>query len=873
MPKKSIVSTVVLATVITASLGAVWMLTAQDSARADYLNPALRRQVEELKREVAAGPTTAENVVRRGLVLWDWLNAYSLTGGPVPVNATQELAGLFALQDAARDQTAPPAAVNVKLLIENVDGLIAEFRQKDEKPKSIPVIQVSAAGPYAASSFQSFEQAITIGDQPMLPGGMVMATRTLMNDGGPPQNTNPEADNYVSARASNPGAKLTPITVPWGGMHGGFRGQAANPAFRLEGEALRPGETITLTYGDRRTGSRGIRMPSFSNDRLLYPIYVSLTPNGRFLTPVWPGLTVTGNQAASVRATAPSVVAPGEALAVAVRREDDRWNRATGEQPAYELLLNGTVVRAIPPSRDGLVVVSDVRIDQPGTYRFQVRSADGKLEAFSNPVWVETNPSRRIYWGETHAHSGFSEGMGTVDAFYRWAREDAWLDFAGLSEHDIWMDDSEWRTIDQAVRRFSEPGRFIAFLAYEWTSQRMMGGHHNVFFRTPGRARVPSQTAYTLSRLYQGLREKETAKNALVIPHAHQAGDWRYSDPDLQPLVEIASMHGTFEWFGNYYLKHGAEIGFLGASDDHRTRPGYSGTMPAGSLQQMNALVAVRAPAKTADGIFDGLRERATYATSHAQRILMDFRVNDQPAGRRIPYSADRRIAARVSGTGPLDQVEIVKNGDVVYGQRFARTTLQPRSRVDVAFYSSSEPFIRDNPRGYREWKGVLEVEGAKLQGFQPMFDNRAVEFARLDPANPNRIQFAHSTRGAADKLILDLDQVTPSTRLLIRLETAQEHGVSPPQIRPNATIPGSTAIFPFHEMTEGLLTRDLPVDRHADKITVQLVNPEAPLDGSFEYVDRSSPRPGDYYYLRVIQVNGARAWSSPIWIGGERTR
>jgi hypothetical protein len=872
MPGKQIVSSLALLGLVVALLAA-WMLTAQESSRADYLNPALRQQVEELKREAAASPTTPDNVVRRGLVLFDWLNAYSLTGGPVPVNATQELAALYSLRDAAAQQTPPPGTVNVKLLIDNVDGLIAEFRQKDEKPKSIPVIRVNAPGPYAASSFQTFEQVVTIGDQPMLPGSVVMATRTLMNDGGPPQNTSPEADNYISARASNAGAKLTPLTVPWGGMHGGFRGQAANPAFRLEGESLRPGDTITLTYGDRRGGSRGIRMPSFSNDRLLYPIYVSLTPGGRMLTPVWPGLTVLGNQAVAVRAIAPSVVAPGEAFSVAVRREDDRWNRATGDQPAYELLLNGAAVRTIPPGRDGLVVVNDLRIGQPGTYRYQVRSADGKLETLSNPIWVEANLSRRVYWGETHAHSGFSEGMGTVDGFYRWAKEDAWLDFAGLSEHDIWMDDNEWRAMDQAVRRFSEPGRFVAFLAYEWTSQRMMGGHHNVFFRNPGRARVPSQTAYTLSRLYQGLREKEISKNVLVIPHAHQAGDWRYSDPDLQPLVEIASMHGTFEWFGNYYLKNGAQIGFLGASDDHRTRPGYSGTMPTGSLQQMNALVAVRAVAKTADGIFDGLRERATYATSHAQRILMDFRVNDQQAGRRIAYSPDRRIAARVSGTGPLDQVEIVKNGDVIYGQRLARTELQPRSRVDVAFYSSSEPFIRDNPRGYREWKGVLEVEGARIEGFQAMFDNRAVEFARLDPANPNRIQFAHSTRGTADKLILDLDQVTPSTRIVIRLDAAQEHSVSPPQIRPNASIPAATVLFPFNEMTEGLLTRDLPVERHADKISVQFVNPRGPMDGSFEYVDRGTPRPGDYYYLRVSQVNGARAWSSPVWVGGEPTR
>jgi hypothetical protein len=32
-------------------------------------------------------------------------------------------------------------------------------------------------------------------------------------------------------------------------------------------------------------------------------------------------------------------------------------------------------------------------------------------------------------------------------------------------------------------------------------------------------------------------------------------------------------MHGSFDWFGNMYLKNGFEVGFVAASDDHRSRP------------------------------------------------------------------------------------------------------------------------------------------------------------------------------------------------------------------------------------------------------------------------------------------------------------
>ena len=35
-----------------------------------------------------------------------------------------------------------------------------------------------------------------------------------------------------------------------------------------------------------------------------------------------------------------------------------------------------------------------------------------------------------------------------------------------------------------------------------------------------------------------------------------------------------------------------------------------------------------------------------------------------------------------------------------------------------------------------------------------------------------------------------------------------------------------------------------------------------------FEYTDLEDPKPGDYYYIRVTQLDGGRAWSSPFWIG-----
>jgi hypothetical protein len=739
--------------VLAATLGAflVRHSQAQESSRGEYLTGKLRQDVDRLKRDAEHQPTNSGNMLERGLIVWDWVNAYSLTGGPVPVNATQELAPVFQLQDGG--EATRPAAM--RQLSRALDELIYEFRIKDEHPRAMPMLRVDRAGPFAASSWQTIVMTLTCGEMPMPTGSALMLARTLMNDGSVPQVDNPAGSGYVSIRSSNAGVRFGKAKIAWTGMHGGFRGSSDNAAWRLESGTLQPGDTVTLTFGDTSGGGRGLQMPSFSNDKFLLPVYVSLKADGPMITPSWPAMRIQGNSVAAVKGLAPSIVKPGERFELSVRSEDDRWNRATGSIPAYEVTLNGQPVRTVPAGNDGLTVLKDVAVAQPGTYRFAIRSADGRIAGESNPIWVEADPKFRIYWGETHAHSGFSEGMGSIDGFYRWGRDDARLDFLGLSEHDIWTDAGEWRAMQAAVRRYTDPGRYIAYLAYEWTANRTVGGHHNVFFRTPEQTRAPVQMAYTLSRLYQALRAGNKTGDVLIIPHAHQAGDWRRNDPDMERLVEIMSMHGTFEWFGNYYLRSGFDVGFVAASDDHRTRPGYSGTMRAGSLQQFGGLVAVKAQEKNVNDIFDALRDRYTYAVTGAQRILLDVDLNGERVGRRIPYAADRKIHARVSGTAPLDRVDVVKNGEVIFSRRFAGAPLRSRARVHIGFRSSSEAFIRDNPRGYRRWKGTLQVEGARLLSVEPYFDNRYAEYARQDGQS---VSFSTDTRGGVDAFVMELD-------------------------------------------------------------------------------------------------------------------
>ena len=843
---------------------------AQRANNDDYMSAELRGEVEALKKDLRSGPTNPENFEPRMRTLWKWINAYSLTGGPVPVNATSTIGACVLAVTEWKRGGDPPS----KNLQRQIDLYGAEFTLKDEEPNALGKVTLNVDKPLPTESWQQIEQTYTVGERLIEQGGVIMVARQLQSDSGPIQTDNPGGDNYLSARTSNPNVTLAKTKTPLSGMHGGFRGAVPLPSFTLEKGNLNRGETITIVYGDKSGGSEGYKQQSFESKQVMLPIYVDLDGSGNFLTPAWPGYELVGGAATGVSVIVPSVLEPGEEFDISIRWEDKIYNRATNGIPAATVSIDGQSFRDLPADGPALQTLSGAKADREGVLRVEVKSADGKISALSNPLWVRDNPPFRVYWGETHTHTAMAEGQGTIDASYTYGRDDARLDFMGISEHDTWIDDGEWRNMQQAVDRYTVQGKFIALLGYEWTVARAYGGHHNIFFRSNKSQRVGKQLAPTLSSLYEGLRERYNTRDVLSIPHAHQAGDWRQSDPDIENFIEIMSMHGTFEWFGNYYLRNGHQVGFVAASDDHRSKPGYSsvsGTSSSTPLQQFGGLAAVMAPEKTTDAIFDAMKDTKVYAVTSAQRILIDMAMNGEGMGERLPYTEDRRIRARVMGTAPITEVSVVKNGETVYVKRPSIGSLARQSRLVVGFESSSEPFFRDNPRPYRTWKGTIVLKKATLAGLNMLnFDNRHKEFATADGAT---VKFLTRTRGRADTLMLELDNATPSSEITINLDEADECCKAPIPIRKEMTIPASKVQVKLGDLRDGHLVKQTPFGRDPDTITFQLVGDKQPLDYDIEFVDTGEMNHGDYYYVRVEQLNGARAWSSPIWVGGEEPR
>ena len=81
------------ALVVAAAFTLLRQMKAQRTAD-DYLASGLRQRVEALKSQFEREPTNSRNIANRTQVVWEWINAYSLTGWPMPVNATATVSNI-----------------------------------------------------------------------------------------------------------------------------------------------------------------------------------------------------------------------------------------------------------------------------------------------------------------------------------------------------------------------------------------------------------------------------------------------------------------------------------------------------------------------------------------------------------------------------------------------------------------------------------------------------------------------------------------------------------------------------------------------------------------------------------------------------------
>ncbi|MHA1395127.1 MAG: hypothetical protein ACTSRZ_16610 [Promethearchaeota archaeon] len=348
-----------------------------------------------------------------------------------------------------------------------------------------------------------------------------------------------------------------------------------------------------------------------------------------------------------------------------------------GIAPAYHFkgADNGKAQFKAMTNKEGIhyIVVNEKEDSIINTYR-------------SNPILVlnTTEDIMRLYWGDIHGHTLYSDGSGTPDETYKFARDVALLDFAALTDHaelmlviknkDIFRIFNRYKTI---TNLYNQDNKFMTLLTMEYTPMLIEArsylaiGHINLYFKGNDFPFFSSMFLYNPNELYKYINENY--KDEFIgWPHhttrKGQCADFGYYNESINRMIEIYSCHGSSEFNDerNIYhevdelpvnihgvsisdaLKMGYRFGLMASSDCHDGKLGHSifhtrarvlNQCPFSlsayryGIKYTGGLTGVFCYNLTREGIFNSLKNRVAFASMWTTRWLANFSINGQMFG------------------------------------------------------------------------------------------------------------------------------------------------------------------------------------------------------------------------------------------------
>ena len=717
-------------------------------------------------------------------------------------------------------------------------------------------------------TYQTFTLTYTVGRLGLDDTGAIRVSFRSITDTGLLQCTDPQAPNYVRAETSGR------ARISLRASREGPRPWAFCVTAQVNGGYLDEGDTLTLVFGDTSGGSPGMLMQTFAEHGYEFRVATDVQATGNFLPLDQQfAVPVVAGPPSRWLAVLPTLRRPGEPFFLGLKAEDRYGNptpQARGRvrlEPSLPVQGLETAFDYAPADRS--MLLEGLSAQTPGTLRIRVY-VDDEPVAEAGPLVIEAGPHAG-FWGDLHGQTGETIGVNTIESYFDFARNMAFLDVSAHQGNDFQITKAFWARLNELTASLNQPGRFTVFPGYEWSGNTAIGGDHNVYFATEGRQirrcshalledRSDIDTdAHTLSDLYRALRDED------AVMYAHVGGRYcnlHYDhDPVLETAVEMHSAWGTFEWVLTDSFALGRQVGVVCNSNGHKGRPGasYPGASRFGAY---GGLTCFLADSNDRQAIMEAQRRRHHYGTTGC-RLHLDvsaalpdgsavFARNPAavpdaaatPASRAIMGDIVRagagrvRIAVRVEGHAGIERVElrdaastletIRPYGTADLGERIrvlwagaeyrgrGRDTLWAgHARFSGAAIARFAPINQWNP------EQLLEQRGSETVVFRAVTTGNFMGFdAWLSPGGPARLEI-DTNRGRLD---LDLDAV----------------GAEP-------------QVMDAGGLARRLTVQRLPADPLSRTVTVERA------------VDLSSGRDTPIW-VAVTTEDGHQAWSSPIY-------
>lgn len=715
--------------------------------------------------------------------------------------------------------------------------------------KEIGSVSIYPTGDVVVGTYGTYTLTYTVGIYGVDVGGSIKIGTRRMSDWGRPQFTDPSAPNYVTVACS---AMATQLSVNYD-PRGYIRPFRAVITVYVEKGALYPGDRIMVTLGDRSGGSPGIMAQSFPETDCLFAVFVDAMSGG-----VWapvprtslPLRVITG-PAIGIQIQGPSQVMAGEPFRVKVNGYDLFGNPTPTAEKNLRIEAQSPIDLYLEPADGRSKWINGVTLASPGVQHVSL-FRNGKIIARSNPILVKTAETDfMLYWGDTQAQTASTVGTGSVQEYYTYARDVAGIDFCTHQANDFMVHDKVWEENCLETKNFHKPGRFVSILGWEWSGTAAAGGDRNVLFSGDNAPIFRSNSWHlptgdpenerpTAADLHRSIKKyvEKSGSRVVLIPHVGgRRVDMNSVEPELEPVFEICSCHGIFEWWLFEALAKGLRIGIVGASDDHTCRPGLAfPSTPEMAIR--GGLAAVYAKELTREGILDALSARRCYGTT-GERILAWIEVDGHPMGAAFSTRKLPKISVHLAGTAPLAEVSLFNGKHEVF--KVHPNPLKRNPNRIRFIWTGAEG--RDRNR-YTVWDGKMTLTQGRFLSVQPL--NMYAPKERVILKGSKEICWTSITAGHQVGILVELDAPDDAK---IFFET-----------RP--------ATFDFQ--IKSAQSEDLFIDAGGveKSVSVSTLHCEGDKQETrFDFVEEDL-KPGVHaYWLRVVQQDFHRAWTSPIYV------
>ncbi|MCD6503842.1 DUF3604 domain-containing protein [Candidatus Bathyarchaeota archaeon] len=723
---------------------------------------------------------------------------------------------------------------------------------------------IEPSGDVVAGSYGTWTLTYVVGSEGVSQGGCLRITTDSDTDWGRPQFNDPKGEDYMKVYTDG---KATLATM--------FDGLKTLYVWVKKGR-LKEGDKIFVVYGDGSFGSPGSRAQTFMEEPRYFKVSVDPLGSGRYMDlPDTPHLRVIGGSPERLVVIAPSIVEVSEQVKVTVKAED-KWGNPSH---AYRgrIIFSSTDSNASLPSDytfkdedEGVHEFLDIKFFSEGLHEIEIKDLENGLIARSNPILVrKKTDGYRLFWGDLHGQVDLA--VKAYD-YFRYARDISAIDFAGFQRNDHNITNEDWKIQQKIERLFNQPGRFITFPGYEWSADTKDGGHRNVYFPIDGQPIRRSShwniedksdvhtDLPSITKLYEAYRDRDV----IIIPHVGgRKADLSFHEPKLEPVIEVSSSHGTFEWFLEEAVKRGYKVGFIAGSDGYMGRPGGSYPGFHDRRYAKGGLTGIFAKELTRGALWEALKNRRCYGTTGA-RIILLFESEGHFMGEEYTTDKPPKFKVFVAGTEAIEKVELMRGLELAYSHPISRKPSP--NKVRILWEGASR---KDSYSGVI-WEGKIRVKAGRILSVQKIrFDSpRSKVYGLTD----RQVNWYSVTCGYPSGLILELDD--PESTVL-DMTVACKLITGPLFGETGSRAPLRMSYAPAEQIETSIKVSDLddgPITIDIGTLNRKITVSKAPSNRGirsveFEFLDKDV-KPGlNIYYLRVTQTDMEKAWSSPIFV------